>query len=97
MCDGRRAFSQQHDYHVLLQMNSTRTTYEPSVLLGNNNIIEVVAGWAAGYEAVKLTPKMIILLSRSGHGETTNDDNENENDCASSSDQRNDGDRGDEL
>jgi hypothetical protein len=103
MCDGRRAFSQQHDKHVLLQMNYSKTKSatsttneienpddEASALLGLGDNIELVAGWAAGYEAVKLTPKMILSRSL---GETMNDDN----DRAGSSDQRNDVDRGDEL
>jgi len=57
MCDGRRAFSKQHQNHVLLQIS------EPT------QRIELFAGWAAGYEAVKLTSKM-ILKSGSSDGET---------------------------
>jgi len=103
MCDGTRAFSKQHVKHVLLQINSTRTYTgknepenldERSALLSD---IELVAGWAAGYGAVKLTPKMI--LRRSSLGKTTaNRSATNDYDLASSSsDQQNDGDIGDEL
>ena len=58
MCDGRRAFSKQHQTHVLLQLAKATQN------------IELVAGWAAGYEAVKLTSKMILKTSSSSDDET---------------------------
>jgi hypothetical protein len=54
MCDGSRAFSTQHDGHVVLQINTTATTTE------ENGSIELFAGWASGFEAVTLTPTMIL-------------------------------------
>ena len=54
MCDGSRAFSTQHDGHVVLQINTTAATTE------ENGNIELLAGWASGFEAVTLTPTMII-------------------------------------
>ena len=71
VCDGNRSFSRQHDDHVLLKIESADAFREtvaadgpqehsrepPSRPIGN---IDLVAGWAAGYEAVKLTPKMIV-------------------------------------
>ena len=53
MCDGRRVSSKKHDQHVLLQIASNT----------NNSNIELVAAWARGYEAVKLTQKLIVKRS----------------------------------
>jgi hypothetical protein len=67
MCDGGRAFSQRHDDHVVLTIPATtNTTPQP---------IQLVAIWAAGYEAVSLTPVLTLLepqlsgSSSSGDGE----------------------------
>lgn len=95
MCGGSRAFSKQHDRHVLLQINSTRafpTSNEQEKsgeVPAHKGDIEMVAGWATGYGAVKLTPKMI--LRRSGFGEMNGDRH------ASRGGQHNGRDRGDEL
>ncbi|MGK3749943.1 MAG: hypothetical protein ACI8RD_002241 [Bacillariaceae sp.] len=78
MCDGDRAYSRQYDQHVLLQINSTTVSEaaaigkgeeekeedftETDLLVGD---VEIVAGWASGYEAVSLTPKMILRRSTS--------------------------------
>ena len=51
MWGGSRAFSRQHREHVLLRIPSTRAV---------SGDIELIAGWAAGYGAVNLTPKMIV-------------------------------------
>jgi hypothetical protein len=76
MCDGDRAYSKQYDQHVLLQINSTivsaaaaaikkeeiEGSSKTNFLVGD---VEIVAGWASGYEAVSLTPKMILRRSGS--------------------------------
>jgi hypothetical protein len=54
MCDGVRAFSTKHDEHVVLQINTTATT-----TIENGNI-ELLAGWASGFEAVTLTRTMML-------------------------------------
>jgi hypothetical protein len=64
-CDGTRAFSRRHDEHVVLQINSTATTSSSS-----SNVVELMAGWAAGYEAVTLT--RIMTLKRSPVGVDAN-------------------------
>lgn len=67
MCNGGRAFSQRHDEHVVLTIPATtNTTPQP---------IQLVAIWAAGNEAVSLTPILTLLKppssasSSSGDGE----------------------------
>jgi len=68
MCDGKRAFSRQHDTPVLMQIHTAvedggeadaDADSDGSTTAHAGNI-ELVAGWAAGYEAVKLTPTMIL-------------------------------------
>lgn len=54
MCDGSRAFSRRHDEHVILQINSTGGSG------GSKDDVELVAGWASGHEAVKLTPMLTL-------------------------------------
>ena len=83
MCDGKRAFSRQHDKSVLLEMKTTVAVAEKladadkerwsesSSSLRRLGDIELVAGWAAGYEAVKLTPKMIVRRNNLGNEMTT--------------------------
>ena len=75
MCDGDRAYSKQYDQHVLLQINSTMVSAaaanENEEVEGSSEIdflvgdVEIVAGWASGYKAVSLTPKMILRRSGS--------------------------------
>jgi hypothetical protein len=75
MCDGDRAYSKQYDQHVLLQINSTMVSAAAAVekekVEGSSEIdflvgdVEIVAGWASGYKAVSLTPKMILRRSKS--------------------------------
>lgn len=55
MCDGQRAFSRRHSEHVVLQIDDD----------GLDGDISLVAGWASGFEAVTLTPKMILRTGRS--------------------------------
>jgi len=66
MCDGNRASSTRHDGDVLLRVNTTGAATTTTAndhedvaepLLGD---IELIAGWATGYGAVKLTPKMVL-------------------------------------
>ena len=48
MCDGKRSFSRAYDEHVTL------------VLEGSTDTVSLKAGWAAGHEAVSLTPNLIL-------------------------------------
>eukprot|EP00536_Pseudo-nitzschia_multiseries_P014570 jgi/Psemu1/291524/fgenesh1_pg.726_\ len=60
-------------------------------LFSSNNNIELVAGWAAGYEAVKLTPTMTILR-RNSRGEepaTTEDNGNNDSNGSNEQDENN--------
>jgi hypothetical protein len=67
MCDGGRAFSQRHDEHVVLTIPATtNTTPQP---------IQLVAIWAAGYEAVSLTP-VLTLLEPPSSGSSSSGDRE---------------------
>ena len=56
VCNGSRVSSKKHDEHVLLQIHDGLTTTEN---------IELVAAWAGGYEAVKVTQKLIVKRSTS--------------------------------
>jgi hypothetical protein len=48
MCEGKRSFSRAYDEHVTL------------VLEGSTDTVSLKAGWAAGHEAVSLTPKLVL-------------------------------------
>lgn len=48
MCDGKRAFARQHDEPVTLELS------------GEQEAVQVWAGWAMGHEAVRLTEKVIL-------------------------------------
>jgi hypothetical protein len=51
MCDGSRAFSRRHDEHVVLKIMDT------------SQPVELTAAWAPGFEAVTLTPKLILTTT----------------------------------
>lgn len=48
MCEGRRSFSRAYDEHVTLVLDGTTPT------------VSLKAGWAAGHEAVNLTPLLVL-------------------------------------
>jgi hypothetical protein len=48
MCEGRRSFSRAYDQHVTLVLEGTTPT------------VSLKAGWAAGHEAVNLTPLLVL-------------------------------------
>jgi hypothetical protein len=53
MCEGRRSFARNHDDAVTL------------VLEGSTDTVSLKAGWASGYEAVKLTPLLFMQMESS--------------------------------
>lgn len=53
MCEGKRSFARAHDDAVTL------------VLEGSTDTVSLKAGWAAGYEAVALTPSLILQMEPS--------------------------------
>lgn len=53
MCEGRRSFARAHDDAVTL------------VLEGSTDTVSLKAGWAAGYEAVALTPSLVMKMEES--------------------------------
>lgn len=53
MCEGRRSFARAHDEAVTL------------VLEGSTDTVMLKAGWAAGYEAVALTPSLVMQMEPS--------------------------------
>ncbi len=55
MCDGKRAFSKKYDNYVLLQIQPSESPSD----------IGLFAGWAAGYQAVKVTSKIILKRTSS--------------------------------
>jgi hypothetical protein len=61
MCDGNRAFSRRHNEHVVLQIDDADDVDD----------IVLVAGWASGFEAVTLTPKMVLTRKPSSTTITT--------------------------
>jgi hypothetical protein len=62
MCDGKRSSSTKHYYPVTLQipMDDQSNNIDP---------VELVAGWAAGREAVSLTNKLVIQRAASSNNE----------------------------
>jgi len=53
MCEGRRSFARAYDDAVTL------------VLEGSTDTVSLKAGWAAGYEAVALTPSLVMRMEQS--------------------------------
>ena len=53
MCEGKRSFARAHDDAVTL------------VLEGSTDTVSVQACWAAGYEAVVLTPPLVMQMEPS--------------------------------
>lgn len=54
MCEGKRSFSRAYDEHVTL------------VLEGSTDTVSLKAGWAAGHEAVSLTPNLVLTKKQAG-------------------------------
>lgn len=48
MCDGKRAFARQYNDPVTLELS------------GEQNAVQIWAGWATGHEAVRLTEKVTL-------------------------------------
>lgn len=87
MCDGNRAFSRRHSEHVILQIDNN------NINSSSGEDVTLVAGWAAGFEAVTLTPKMTLKQQQRGRRQ----EERRQEEGSSSSLANDNGDNNDEL